>query len=146
MIRLATIADIDMLLPLIQAYRVFYEQQPAAQCERAFIEGHLRNGTSVIYLAEIDGEAIGFAQLFKTYSTVYLANVWILEDLFVAPEYRGRRIASKLLARSLDHARTDGASGMFLETAQENLTAQRVYERAGWTREGHFLKYNAPLA
>ena len=146
MIRLATIADLDALLPLVQAYRVFYQREPDAQRERAFIEAHLRNGTSTIYIAEVDGAAVGFMQLFKTYSTVRLANSWILEDLFVMPESRGRGVASELLARALEHARADGACGMFLETAQDNVTAQRVYERAGWTREGHFLKYNAPLA
>jgi ribosomal protein S18 acetylase RimI-like enzyme len=146
MIRPATIADLDALLPLVQAYRVFYKREPAAQRERAFIEAHLRNGTSAIYLAEVEGKAAGFMQMFKTYSTVRLANSWILEDLFVTPESRGRGVASKLLARALEHARADGACGMFLETAQDNVTAQRVYERAGWTREGDFLKYNAPLA
>jgi ribosomal protein S18 acetylase RimI-like enzyme len=146
MIRLATIADLDAVLPLVQAYRVFYKRQPDAQRERALIEAHLRNGTSVIYIAEAEGHAIGFMQLFKTYSTVRLANSWILEDLFVTPECRGRGVASELLARALEHAQSDGACGMFLETALDNVTAQRVYERAGWTREGHFLKYNAPLA
>jgi predicted GNAT family acetyltransferase len=34
---------------------------------------------------------------------------------------------------------------MFLETAMDNVTAQRVYARAGWSREGRFYKYNAPL-
>lgn len=146
MIRRATIADLDALLPLVEAYRVFYKQQPDEPRERAFVEAHLRNGTSVMYLAEIEGVLVGFMQLFKTYSTVRLANSWILEDLFVTPESRGRGVASELLAQALEHARDDGASGMFLETAQDNVTAQRVYERAGWTREGRFLKYNAPLA
>lgn len=146
MIRRATITDLDALLPLLQTYRVFYKRQPDTERERAFLEAHLRDGTSVIYIAEVDGAAAGFMQLFKMYSTVRLANSWILEDLFVAPEYRSRGIASELLTRALEHARENGACGMFLETAQDNVTAQRVYERAGWTREGHFLKYNAPLA
>lgn len=146
MIRRATIADLDALVPLVEAYRIFYKQQPDASRERAFVEAHLRNGTSVMYIAEIEGVLVGFMQLFKTYSTVRLANSWILEDLFVTPESRGRGVASELLTRALEHARDDGASGMFLETAQDNVIAQRVYERAGWTREGRFLKYNAPLA
>jgi ribosomal protein S18 acetylase RimI-like enzyme len=84
-------------------------------------------------------------QLFKTYSTVHLANAWILEDLFVAPQFRRRGIAEALLSAALKHARDDGASSMFLETAYDNETAHRVYERAGWTREERFYKYNAPL-
>ncbi len=144
-IRAATRDDVSALLPLVRAYRVFYEQQPDGERERAFLERHLQNGTSVVYLAEIDGEAAGFVQLFKTYSTVHLSSAWILEDLFVAQAHRGRGIGRRLLDRAKEHALADGASGMFLETAYENETAQRLYERAGWTREGRFYKYNAPL-
>lgn len=144
-IRIAGIDDLQALLPLVQAYRVFYKQQPDPDRERAFAEKHLRDLTSCIYIVEENGEAVAFMQLFKTYSTVHLANSWILEDLFVKPELRGRGIASALLATAVEHARKDGASGMFLETAYDNETAQRVYERGGWSREARFYKYNAPL-
>ena len=144
-IRIAENEDLDALLPLVQAYRVFYKREPDIDRERTFVERHLQNGTSVIYLAEVGGTPAGFMQLFKTYSTVHLANAWILEDLFVAPEFRRRGVADALLAQAKQHALEDGASGMFLETAYDNEDAQRVYERAGWTREGRFYKYNAPF-
>jgi ribosomal protein S18 acetylase RimI-like enzyme len=145
-IRAATLSDLEALLPLVRGYRIFYKQQPDDAREREFIETHLNNGTSAIYVAEVDGRAAGFMQLFRTYSTVHLAAAWILEDLFVEPQYRKRGIAAALLQRAVEHAREDDASGMFLETAADNVPAQSVYEAAGWTREGRFLKYNAPLA
>ena len=141
----ATIDDLDSLLPLVQAYRAFYEQQPDPDRERDFIAAHLRNDTSAIFVARASGKAAGFAQLFKTYSTTYLAPSLILEDLFVDPAYRNRGVASALLNRALEHAKETGAAGMFLETAEDNTAAQRVYERAGWMREARFRKYNAPL-
>lgn len=145
-IRRAMPKDAPKLLPLVKAYRVFYEQEPDAEREREFIEGHLRKHTSVIYLAEIDGRAVGFMQLFKTGSTVHLCASWILEDLFVDPAYRHAGAASALLSNALQHARLDGGGSMFLETAHDNLAAQALYEKAGWKREGRFIKYNAPLA
>lgn len=145
-IRLATLEDTQALLPMVLAYRVFYQQQPEPEREREFIESHLRSGTSVIYIAEIEGTAAGFMQMFKTYSMVHLCPMWILEDLFVDPQQRKSGVASALLARATEHARADGAGGMFLETAYDNATAQSVYEKAGWVREERFVKYNAPLA
>jgi ribosomal protein S18 acetylase RimI-like enzyme len=145
-IRAATLADLEALLPLVREYRVFYKQQPDEKRERAFIEPHLRNGSSTIYIAEIHGNAVAFMQLFRTYSTVHLGPAWILEDLFVDPRYRNRGIAAALLQKAVKHACEDGACGMFLETANDNVAAQSVYEASGWTREGRFLKYNAPLA
>jgi ribosomal protein S18 acetylase RimI-like enzyme len=143
----ATIDDLEALLPLVTAYRVFYERDPEAQRERAFVERNLNDGRSTIFLArETERDSIvGFVQLFQTYSTVWLGPQLILEDLFVAPEARGGGAATKLLERAEAYAREIGAVGMFLETAMDNETAQRVYERAGWTRENRFYKYNAKL-
>lgn len=144
-IRRGTPGDLDAILPLVGGYRVFYEQPPDEARERAFIESHLRDHTSVVYLAHVDGKAAGFVQLFKTYSTVHLEPCWILEDLFVAEDYRHRGVAGALLARGLQHAMDDGAAGMFLETAHDNVAAQALYEKSGWKRETRFIKYNAPL-
>ena len=144
-VRRAQFADLDVVLPLVQAYRAFYEQPPDAKREREFIESHLRNETSAIYLA-LAGEApAGFMQIFESHSTVHLGPSLILEDLFVAPEFRKQGAARALLEQALVHAREHGAAGMMLETAYGNRAAQRLYEGAGWTREGRFYKYNAPL-
>jgi ribosomal protein S18 acetylase RimI-like enzyme len=140
----ATAGDLEALLPLVTAYREFYKQRADALRERALIARHLNTGSSTIFIAQCDGKAVGFAQLFQTFSTVWLGPQLILEDLFVDPAARGAGIATKLLERAVRYSRESSAVGMFLETAMDNDTAQRVYERAGWTREGRFYKYNAP--
>jgi len=143
----ATIDDLDALLPLVTAYRVFYRQSPNEERERELIDRNLREGRSTVLLARHaeSGEAIGFAQLFRTYSTVWLGPSLLLEDLFVTPGLRRSGVATALLEASVAYAREIGAVGMFLETAMDNEAAQAVYERAGWSREGRFYKYNAAL-
>ena len=142
----AVAGDLDAVLPLVAGYRIFYRQQAQPEHERAFVHANLEDERSVIFIAYEDrADPSGFVQLFQTYSTVWLGPQLILEDLFVKPEARGSGIASKLLERALQYAREIEAVGMFLETAMDNHTAQSVYERAGWTREGKFYKYNAPL-
>jgi GNAT superfamily N-acetyltransferase len=135
---------VEGLLPLVRGYREFYQQTHDAQRERDFMQANLREGRSVVFLAIVDDVAVGFVQIFPSHSTVWLAPSLILEDLFVLPAARGSGVASALLDAACDYARSIGAAGMFLETAMDNLTAQRVYERNGWTREGRFFKYNAP--
>jgi GNAT superfamily N-acetyltransferase len=137
-------SDLEALLPLVAAYRVFYEQAPDARGERDYLASNLERERSTIFLARDADRVVGFVQLFQTHSTVFLGPHLILEDLFVAPEARGGGIAALLLDRALAYAREIGAAGMFLETAMDNAVAQRAYERAGWTREGRFFKYNAP--
>lgn len=141
----ATVDDLEALLPLVTGYRVFYEREPELKSERAFVERNLRDGRSTIFLARDADLTVGFVQLFQTHSTVCLGPQLILEDLFVIPEARGGGAATKLIERAEAYAREIGAAGMFLETAMDNEAAQRVYERAGWTREARFYKYNAKL-
>ncbi len=137
--------DLDTLLPLVGAYRTFYKQVPDLRREREFLRRRLEDGTSTIYLARDErGAAVGFVQIFQAYSTVRLGPSLILEDLFVVPTARKMGVARRLLQRASELARDVGAVNMFLETATDNVGARAVYERAGWTREGHFLKYNAP--
>jgi ribosomal protein S18 acetylase RimI-like enzyme len=144
-IRNATIGDLEVLLPLVTAYRVFYRQRPDPERERDFLARNLRDRRSTVFVAIDGGDAVGFVQLFQTYSTVWLGPSLILEDLFVHPQARGGGVATKLIERAEAYAREIGAVGMFLETAMDNVTAQGVYERAGWTREDRFYKYNAKL-
>ena len=49
-------------------------------------------------MAEVDGEPVGFALWFPTFSTFRGQPGLYLEDLFVRPEYRGRGIGKALLA------------------------------------------------
>jgi ribosomal protein S18 acetylase RimI-like enzyme len=144
-VRRAHADDLETLLPLVGAYRRFYGQVADPAGERRFMAKHLRDASSVVFFASNEGRAAGFVQLFESWSTVRLAPVLILEDLFVDEAYRGRGIATQLINAALVFARESGAAAMFLETAMDNERAQAVYEREGWRREAEFFKYNAPL-
>jgi GNAT superfamily N-acetyltransferase len=144
-VRRATTGDIGALLPLVRSYRVFYGQAPDDAGERRFIGKHLRDGTSTLFFAAEGDHARGYVQIFESWSTVRLAPVLILEDLFVDPPHRGQGIGRALIDAALAYARENGAAAMFLETALDNERAQQVYEREGWQRERAFVKFNAPL-
>jgi GNAT superfamily N-acetyltransferase len=144
-VRRASLNDLELLLPLVRAYRVFYEQSPDDAGERRFMAKHLRDRSSTVFFASLQERAVGFVQLFESWSTVRLAPILILEDLFVEEACRRKGIARELIDAALRFAREAGAAGVFLETAASNARAQQVYEREGWLREVDFVKYNAPL-
>jgi GNAT superfamily N-acetyltransferase len=56
----------------------------------------------VFYLAEADGEALGFTQLYPAFASLSLAPSWILNDLYVEPAARGRGVGEALMQAARD--------------------------------------------
>lgn len=142
-IRRATPEDVPLVAPLFDAYRVFYEQEPDPELAHDFLRERLERAESVVFLA-LDGEAgraTGFTQLYPLFSSVAAQRTWLLNDLFVAPEARGRGVGGALLEAARRFAAETGAGGLELATAPDNVTAQRLYEATGWKRDA-FLHYS----
>ena len=74
-----------------------------------------------------------------------MAQIFILNDLFVAPEARRRGIGGALLEAAADYGKRKGASRLVLSTEVANGTAQAVYERLGWRRDFAFCSYQLTL-
>lgn len=138
-------SDIDDAARLFQAYLRFYEKSVPADDARGFIEARLRKQDSAIFLASVDGQALGFVQLYPSFASLSLAPSWILNDLFVDPAGRGRGIGEALMQAARDLAADTGAAEIFLQTARDNATAQRLYQRLDYQRDDEFLVYTLTL-
>ena len=130
-VRQATVADLNLLVPLFDAYRQFYRQPSEPERARRFLLERFEHNQSVIFLAFEGAAAIGFAQLYPSFSSGAMARIFILNDLFVAPEARGRGAGSALLQAAAECGRSVGAPRFVLSTEVTNTTAQSVYERLG---------------
>lgn len=131
-IRRAGPHDLDALAALFDAYRCFYGQPSDLQRARDWLRTRMRFGESVVLIAERDGVAVGFTQLYPMYSSVRTARTWILNDLYVAEEARRCGVARALLQAAVEYARDDGAAGISLETTGDNAAARALYRAAGW--------------
>jgi GNAT superfamily N-acetyltransferase len=143
----ATVDDLSLLVPLFDGYRQFYRQTSDPEGAHRFLAAHFAHGTSVIFLAlrvTIQGErsACGFTQLYPSFSSVSLKPLWILNDLFVAPDARRLGVGRALLSHARAFAVSTGARGLTLQTAVDNSFAQALYEGAGWQRDEQFYSYN----
>ncbi|MFV0625471.1 GNAT family N-acetyltransferase [Sphingomonas sp. ac-8] len=144
-VRQATIADLDSLVPLFDAYRQFYGQPTDPAAARAFLGDRFEHQQSVILLASKDGRDVGFAQLYPTFSSVRLSRTFILNDLFVVPDARASGFGRILLDAACAYGRQIGAARLSLSTAVDNVDAQSLYERAGWRRDTQFHAYDFAL-
>ena len=130
----ATINDLNIVAPLFDRYRVFYEKASDLDGAVAFLSDRLRNNESVIYLAkDDDGKGLGFIQLYPLFSSTRMSRLWLLNDLFVDPSARRKGIAKLLLERAKEHCRTTKARGFFLETGADNKEGNALYPAAGMT-------------
>jgi GNAT superfamily N-acetyltransferase len=144
--RLASLADLDALAALLDAYRQFYEQPADLARARAYLGERMARGECVVYAAiGARGDIVGFTLLYPTFTSVGTARIFVLNDLFVTPAARGTRASVALLEAAKEHARAAGALRLSLRTAHDNLRAQGVYERNGWKRDQRFFTYDFPL-
>ena len=134
-IRRATVADLDALVPLFDAYRMFYAQASDPVRAREFLAQRLANGESAVLVAERGPSAVGFTQLYPVFSSVRTARTWLLNDLFVVDGARRGGIARALLDAAAAFAREQGAAGLMLETTRDNAPARALYRAAGWNED-----------
>lgn len=127
--------EVDLVAPLFDAYRQYYSQPADLPRARAFLHQRLERGESVVLIAERDGFATGFTQLYPMFSSVRTSRIWVLNDLYVAADARRGGIARGLLDEAARFAREDGATRIVLETNRDNTAARALYRAAGWMED-----------
>ena len=85
-------------------------------------------------IAEWDGHPAGYAVFFPFYST-WTGRHMFLEDLFVRPQLRGKKIGMTLMARVASIAREEGCRAMRWEVLGWNQPSIDLYKSLG----GEFL-------
>lgn len=140
-IRRASLSDVEQLTGLVEQYRSFYNQVPHSNTQK-FLNDRLSMNESIVFVAEEGDQLVGFAQCYPSFSTVALAEIWLLNDVFVHPDFRRRRIAEQLMAETEEAAKSAGAARIWLRTAHLNAPAQALYEGRGWVQDDIFKRYD----
>ncbi|MBN9248180.1 MAG: GNAT family N-acetyltransferase [Hyphomicrobium sp.] len=85
------------------------------------------------------GQALGIAALVFHRSTWSLTWYCYLEDLFVAPEARGKGVGRALIEAIYAEADRRGVNRTYWATQDDNATARKLYDRVGQLTE--FVQY-----
>jgi len=132
-------------LALYAGYQRFYGAEPDERRNRLFFRRFLHPSPDGALLgAWVEGELVGFACLYWTFSSIHARDIAYLSDLFVDEAHRGRGVGRALIAACVELARARGAHHLEWLTAEDNATAQRLYDSFPGADRSTWIGYEVP--
>ena len=131
-IRPAVISDVALLRTMIRELAEFERELELVTITEEEIrrDGFGKNPRFRALIAELDGQAAGYALMFGYYST-WVGPGLFLEDLFVREPFRGRGIGTALLAAVARIAVEEHCYGIHWEVLDWNERAIEMYKALG---------------
>lgn len=130
--RKAEIKDLEMLSQLFDEYRVFYHKESNINDAKVFLNERIAQQDSEIIVVEENQILVGFVQLYPLFSSTRMKKYWLLNDLFVNENHRGKGFSKQLIESAKDVCRTSDACGILLETGKDNLIGNQLYPSCGF--------------
>ncbi len=139
----ATLEHLPALVTAFDAYRVFYKKDSDVDAAYHFLEQRLTNKDSVIYIVTENETSIkGFVQLYPLFSSTRMKKLWLLNDLFVMPNYRGQGISKALIEKAKELVIETHSCGIMLETEKSNSIANLLYIATGFSKDSDHNFYS----
>lgn len=143
------VTDVPDLVPLVRGYAAFYgvEASDAAivAMSNALMQDAAGEGVQLLARSS-DREAVGFATVLWTWSTLTASRIGVMNDLFVRPDVRSRGLGRALLEACVGLCEQRGdIAALRWQTALDNTTAQRLYDSVGG-RRSRWLDYELDVA
>lgn len=140
LIRDALPSDEPAWRQLWAGYLAFYKTDLPEEVTAKTWERLIRRQDGVFCrIAETSGAPCGFSLSVLHAGTWVTSPICYLEDLFVAPEARGRGIGEALIRDLVGQAKAKGWSRLYWHTNASNSAARSVYDR--FTLADDFVRY-----
>ena len=133
-VREAKLSDLENLSDLFNSYRMFYGKKSDIKVANEFLRSRIENKDSKIFVCDLNNELSGFVQLYPIFSSTRVSKYWLLNDLFVDIEKRGKGYSKLLIDRSKELVIESKACGMMLETEKSNDIGNMLYPSTGFKK------------
>jgi GNAT superfamily N-acetyltransferase len=132
-----------MVLELIQGLADFEKLEGPDEVSKERLRTGLFDGRlgMITLLAEVDGEAAGYAVAYEKYSTFSGLPNLFLEDIFVLEKFRGSGAGFALFREVAAEAERRGCGEMEWQVLTWNRHAMDFYERLGARRDEEWYTY-----
>lgn len=140
-IKQAVIQDIPQIIPVFDSYREYFKQKRDPVSTEQFLFDRFEHRESIMFIAETDGDVVGIAHLYPSFSSLSLQRVWILNDFFIIEQFRGQGIGKQLIFAVKEYARLTKAKGIELSVEHTNTNAWAFWESTGFKLDEEFRYY-----
>lgn len=132
-IRPAVSDDAETIADLVRALAVYEKLEDQARADAASFRRHLfgTDPCAEALMADVDGESVGFALFFPTFSTFRGEKGLYLEDIYVRPPFQGQGIGTLLLRQLARIAIERGCGRLEWSVLNWNAPAIAFYESLG---------------
>jgi GNAT superfamily N-acetyltransferase len=146
-IRPAEERDIPTILDLIRQLALFEKAPEKVENTEAALldDGFGPNPVYTAFIAERDGQPVGFTLSYIRYST-WRGKVLYLEDIFVPQKYRGLGVGKKLMQNQIDYARTMGYPYVCFQVLDWNQSALDFYKPFGAEFDSEWVNALIPVS
>ena len=76
----------------------------------------------------------GFVQLYPIFSSTRVSKYWLLNDLFVKKQERGKGYSKLLISKAKELAIKTKSCGIMLETEKTNAIGNNLYPNVGFAK------------
>ena len=94
------------------------------------VADHLENEPGLCFVADHDGEVVGFALAAESYEV--LEDTGHLEWIAVAPGHRGEGLATRLIAAVVEALTARGRAEVVADVSSDNAASAALFRRAGF--------------
>lgn len=142
----AKVEDIEKLCELLnELFAMEVEFTPNKELQSKGLKTIIESDTlGDIFVAKLDEKVVGMVNILYTYSTALGEPVAIFEDMIVDKEYRGQKIATKLMEYIQNYLRENGFKRLTLITDGDNKRAQEFYKKSGF-KESSMVSFRLEL-
>lgn len=122
-----------MVRPLLRAfYKCFGYSFSEQKQGRAFRELLADENIGVVFLIRVEEDAVGYAVVTRGWSIEHGGLVALVDELFIAEEFRNKGVGGRALRLLRQYAKKTGIHRLFLEVESYNPRAKALYAKVGF--------------
>ncbi|AFY97011.1 GNAT family N-acetyltransferase [Chamaesiphon minutus] len=140
-IKIASIEDLEILLPLVRAFHEFEDLHITEEQRKSSLTTLLANvELGGIWLIYYNRRPVGYIALCLGYSIEFGGKDAFIDEFYIRPEFRGEGLGRQTLEFIKIAAKDLDIRAIHLEVARTNTNAHKLYSRSNFeVREKYVL-------